>query len=296
MVEEIIIENLVEISYNENRIFIDLTEQEGKLIKKKGEVINTGNLGYINPKKIAKYFSSKFDKVFGGSPNLEIRIDFEDSWYSRLAGEYCFIHGELTEPQKSDIILSGPILVSDIEQNKINSKYVVEDNSGRIIPITKERIESEIIKIEKKDITASHCFIKIERLSKLAGLDYSRKINQLKESTQRNVLKRYSSRGKLEGVLERLESSTEIGCSSLFDEMSGDLQVINEFLKYLPEITLPQDLKERTINFLNNYAEAYEGHIDEAEEEVKEANEEMKTFKKGQQKVRELAVWLRNKK
>jgi len=296
MVEEIIIENLVEISYNENRIFIDLTEQEGKLIKKERDFITTGNLGYIDPSKIKRYYSSKFDKIYPGSPNLEVRIDFEDSWHSRLAGKYYFIHGELIEPQKSDIILSGPILVSDIEQNKINSKYVVEDNSGRIIPITKERIESEIIKIEKEDIIASHYFTKIERLSKLAGLDYSRKINQLKEFTQRNILKRYSSKENLEGVLERLESSTEIGCSSLFDEMSWDLQVIDEFLKYLPEITLPQDLKERAINFLNNYAEAYEGHIDKAEEKVKEANEEMKAFKKGQQKIRELAVWLRNKK
>jgi len=292
----------VTIHYNENWILANLTEQEFLcLIRREDNLLRTGNLGYIDPLKIKRYFSSEFNKTFDGSPKLSVRIDFEDEWkVSHIAGRYYFIHGDLNKEKGYDIILSGPILISDVEENKINAKYVVEDNSGKIIPVTEDRVKKGIERLEGLEIINPWDFNKIEKLSKVAGVDYSEKINKLKESTQRKVLERYSSRENLESVLERFEGTTEYACSSLFldnDLYEGpDLEGLDEFLKFLPKIDLPSDIKERTIKFLNEYAQSFHPDIIEAEEKIKEDTERLKTLEGEQQYLERLSCMLRNQK
>ena len=101
---------------------------------------STGNLGYIDPKKISGYFVRELNRGFKGPPKLSVYIDFTDMRMGTLIGNYCFLH---EEDGTEYPFLGGPILEGD----DIDVQYISEDNSGHFIPITSERINKEIREI-----------------------------------------------------------------------------------------------------------------------------------------------------
>jgi len=299
MGKQAVVDNPVKISGVTNSwLLADLTEEERELLRRKESgVITTGNLGFFEPSKILKYFSHKFNQIFEGSPDLRIHIDFPSSVGGNLAGTYYFVHGDIKDNDKSDLILSGPILVSDLDGNRISPDYVIEDNSGRIIPITRERIEQEIRNCyEGIDGNHNYQITKPERLAKLVGLDYSAEIEQLRQYAEKKRIERYSSRENLEGVLGQLEEALGYGGGGFFDEMSELPETTSRFLEIVPKISLLDDLNQRAVQFLNEYAKLYDDQIQEAEEEFNQAHENLEGIKGEKQYILGLANQLRTKK
>lgn len=299
MDEQAVIDNPVKISgTNNNWVLADLTEEELSLLaRKESGIITTGNLGFFEPSKILRYFSSKFNQIFEGGPDLRIHIDFPSNVETNLAGTYYFVHGDFRDSDNSDLILCGPILVSDLDGNKIKPDYVAEDNSGRVIPITRERIEQEIRNCyDGIDNKRHYELTKPERLAKLVGLDYSAEIEELKQYAEQKRIERYSSRKNLEGVLGSLEGALRQGGGGFFDEMSELPETTSVFLEIVPEISLPDDLNQRAVQFLNEYAQLYDNPIQEAEGEFNRARENLERIRGEKQYILGLANQLRTKK
>lgn len=289
--------SLMDLSYK-SWITVELTDEEKKLIIPCGirrervfqGFFTTGNLGYIDPSKVKEFYDHKLKQRVLGSPDLKVRIEFEDLWESsNLAGSYNFMHRDI----KSDytLILSGPILVSDVLEKKINPKYVYKDNSGRIIPITRERIEMEIQNgIEQINRGYGESFNEVEKLAKVAGLDFLKEIEQAKQYNQIKDLEGYSQQENLDEVLIRLESWANADfCIDRDEEMGavfGEEETLKRFLKMVPKVNFPtQGLKERALKFLKGYSNTYcQGEIrtlrEELEEKTKEISEQIEYFEK----------------
>jgi hypothetical protein len=230
-------------------------------------IFNTGNLGYINPERVTRFMPYKKNRIISGSPDLSVKIDFEEDWRVGLAGTYYF-HAHL-EKDKSTPVLSGPIFPTDIAGNKIDPRFVVEDNSGKIIPLTEERIRRKIY--EGRKIVAKggiEYFNVVEKLAKVGGFDFSKQIEQARQLNDRAELSRYSSPENLVPVLNELDRFIP---TMQFDTKDEDLlnpsyEVLDEFLEMVGRVKFPnQMLKTRAVNILREYQKSISSQRDEQE-------------------------------
>ena len=277
------------VSDDYNWIEAELTEEEKNLLRPvehSSNFFSTGNLGYIDPSRVKKYFVAELEEEFSGSPNLRVKIDFVDEWEKQrgaLAGDYYFTH-----PKKEEgghIILFGPINKNDVLEEKIDPKYVIQDNSGKIIPITKERVEEELGHARSSIDNGYRGFTHLgdaERLAKIANLDYSKQIDELKKYDHKKLIERESSVKSLEKTLENLENWWGFG----FDPENPSAELYFEFRKIIDEIEFPNSkLRDRTVNFLHALYEQYDHYIDKSEEEIKEQKEVIESYERNKEKI-----------
>jgi len=265
-------------SFTNDWLTAELTPEESMkltMIRKEGVptgVYTTGNLGYIDPKKVRSYFCGECGKEYEGSPELRIYIEFGDERTGRhIIGNYIFLHYEET---KLHGILGGPVL----EEDAIDIKYIVEDNSGKFIPITRERIEKEIEKAHKRVDDGWKAFSEIreiEKLSKLAGFNFDKKIKELRKYDEDYEFKRYNQPENLKAMVENL-SETMSFASFDYLESTGKRDTIEEFLDRLPKLTIPTELKENLKFVINSYTDLYEEALEESKNELRETKESIK--------------------
>jgi hypothetical protein len=269
-------------------IIADLTEQERSLLTPSryiAEAFHTNNLGYIDPSKVKSYFCGELNQEFIGPPILNVYIEFEEDWEKdRIAGQYAFRH--TTANNKNNyLILFGYISKDDVLNKKINPAFVKEDNSGKIIPITKEIIQKEINNqlkaIDDPLVWSQGDFRKAERLVELTSIDLKKEIEEARKYGFSKYVEKYSSSKHLDEIFPDLEESAEfIG----HDEGGFYEDQFSEFIKLAAHIKFPADkYRQRAVKILNTLAASYESAAirvqKKLEEETKNRTLEINSIK-----------------
>ncbi len=235
-----------------------------------------GNLGYLDPSQVVEYFSSIENRVYPGSPQLRVYIDFEGDWQGNLAGRYFFMH-PLKEKHSimgtEDFILNGFVSDQDVIQKRVDPKYVKEDNSGRIIPVTIDRVEKAMQFQEKRirdpDSWPTYDFRDAEKLARIVGIDISGRVKALEaEAVEKHTVK-YSSPENLGKVLGELEEQLAGGfIVPIDDDDLGDYDGnLRDFLSNIGKVRFPEgEFKRRAVAVLRNVSEGYDKRVDTLQE------------------------------
>lgn len=291
-----------------------LTEQEFLLVNEIPDMpdfYTTGNLGYLAPEKIKRYFSSTLGKELQRAPELKVKIDFEEDWEKVLmgrAGEYSYIHRFTAQKGKPeiDLILHGPITKQDVLDKKIDSRHVKHDYSGRIIPITKEIIETEIRRelsmVNNPSFMHRGNFRKAEKLAKVAGIDFSHEIEQASQNASKKYYEKYSAPKYLNKVLKDLEESLELYHPYIAindeEQYAEDYwsERFSDFFEHALNIIFPsEEYRKRAVVILEILAHRYAESAISAEQRLKEHVEKRKDEIEGVRGHRLQIIDLKNK-
>jgi len=256
-------------------------------------------LGYIDPSRVQSYYDSKGKEIVKDSGSLQAKVIVGFKGERHSAGDF-YLCREITDSD-SRIIYSGWIRESDLVPGRINPSYVVEDNRGIIIPITRERILEEIKKgMDLVEKGYRENFQKPEKLAEVAGFDFKEEISNAKTHSEERYIQRYSSEENLKAVLDSLDEFGEYGYGLQFDgEMGEDPheETLGEFFDNLPRINFPNDsFRERTVDFLNHYEKEASEMLQHRQTELeKKIEEELGFFRSKRDRVKLLLNNLESK-
>ena len=158
-------------------------------------------LGYVSPEKVRRHYVAKERNIYTRHLVHSVSIDFADGKKGDTIGKYWYHHkpeGKSDSPVRSlgneplglflsgEAILSGPVFAGD----KIDSAFISEDNSGKYIPITKERILSLLQ--NAGETAGGHLnpgfwrkeLDKAEKLAKASGLDLSYDVSEARKRAE----------------------------------------------------------------------------------------------------------------
>jgi len=261
------------------------------------------SFGYVSPTQVGAYVPAEGEEKIVGVPKQSVRIKHPSRWVNSVAGEYYFYHEDASGEEQ--LIIGGTVLVEDIEEGKIDPRYVVQDLSGRVFPITREKINGVLIKAYESaegGIPGSNLIGDLELMAEASGLDCKAQIRELKGFMHERYLERYSAPDNLVTKIQNLESAC--GCSLILKDDSGELLnpylgEVWEFIGLLPEIEIPQDLRKRTQEALWNYMEMCDGAkrelMDELEEKKVKVGDDIEDIEAERLRVIGLANSLRDK-
>ncbi len=261
---------------------VELTPEEASKITRHSDGhYSTGNLGYFDPGKVRRYFVEELDRIFRGSPHPVIYIRAEDDWrYSRI-GTYELVHREGSE---SYGVIFSPVLKGD----QIDVQYVVDDESGKFVPVTREKVEGEIrdayVDIDQDRGVDFH---RIENLAKASGLDFADEIGKLERRFEEAEFNRYNAPEHLRKVIEELNGALRDRYVSLGHlSGSGTVETLDEFLGRLPTLTIPEDLKPVIPEIIGGYLRAYDNAIAVEQETISEKQEKIERLQAEKARIR----------
>lgn len=305
-------------SENSGMLRVRLTDEEISKLNlskrsRRGGVFNP-SIQYIDPSRVIGYFLS--DGTYKeGSPKLIVDINFREDWERIAAGSYLFTH-EFTEEEiarrkeagvlfpESESLLRGFVSEEDVLEKRIDPKYVEQDDSGVIIPITRKNL-AEDLKRQRKGVMGEHNlnpnFNRANRLAKILGLDVSKYEGMLKKKSHKKYLQNYSTLENLTSLLERFEDMPDLLVTPAYSRDDEDYEEspmageFREFTKNLEEIVLPNDeIRLRIANLLKAVERAYQGHRagERAELEAElERRTELIEAKIEQLRLNEYGIW-----
>ncbi len=237
---------------------------------------------YIHPSQVIEYFVD--NENFKDSLNQEVVINFKDKWRENnmlgAPGSYVFF---IQKDKKRKEILVGTISKEDILERRIESKYIKKDYSGIIIPITREVLESELN--EKKewiDNGGRENFRGVEKLAKIAEIDFSKELKEAREYDKKQYLKRYAKKEHLDNIFEMLRENFDL----FLNENCLYSDSIYEFSKLAHLIEYPsEEYKNQAIGYLDMISKTFskeakslknelEGIIKEKEKKIGELENE----------------------
>ena len=238
----------------ESWVLAELSPKEAGLIKPNDGrgTYNTGSIGYIDPKKVRRYFVGKEQREYEGAPKLKIHIRDREP----MLGEYGFYH----EADEGQCVLIGYILPSD----KPDPRYIILDDSGKFISITRERIEKEIRNARDvidggEDADMEIAFA--ERLAKNGGLDFAKELTELRKYNESSELTRYRSPENLKEVISELKEL--MGYTSFEHLADGAGEELDKFLERLPTLDMPPELKPAARQVITSYIGLYAARKEE---------------------------------
>ena len=245
----------------------------------------TGNLGYIDPQKVRRYFIPQVGREYDGPPELEVFIRLpSEQLGDHIIGNYCFIHKEEGEEHYP---LHGPILKGD----NVDIRYIVDDLSGKFIPITRERIERAVgnayATIDKGYSNAFYEIKVAEELAKVAGLSFSRELRKLRRYAKETDWRMYSQPDNLRKTIEDLTKAMEFAGFD-FLENTGKGELLREFLTRLPRLSIPPELREDVRFIIDSYSKLYEQSAEEVQEQIKKLREDARRDRREKKRLEKL--------
>ena len=223
--------------------------------------------GYIDPNNVRGYYLDG-EKTILGSPELKVWIGIKERWddgvYQRKAGYYEF---SVDEGDSEKIILYGDVGKKDVLEKRISVEYVVEDYSGIILPITRDKVVDNFNDARARYDDGSNVdFKQLEGLVRASGFDFDSELANLKVYGEQKAIERYSCVENLEKVLYRFEER-----GFYFEDGQIDDETYGKFIDMVGKINFPNDcLKDRAIKLLNKFSECYALHAYVKEKDLEE--------------------------
>ncbi|MBI2545485.1 MAG: hypothetical protein HYW22_02760 [Candidatus Aenigmarchaeota archaeon] len=270
---------------------VELTPEE---VSKLGPLDNTymigsyhvGHLGFFDPRKVKRYFVDRLGKTFTGSPTeAHVTILAENHWHGFI-GTYWMVHKEGSNEYG---VYMGPVYRDD----PIDVSYVRDDESGTIVPVTREKVEGEIAYAYRRiDEGFGADLRRIGNLVNASGLDFAAEVERLAKYDDDVSFKRYNAPEHLRELIPELVR--ELGDYATLEHIgeSGVGEKLDEFFGLLPKLTIPEDLVSDVDRIKANYLNAYDRAIEEKQDEIKEAEERIEGLRARKARHRQQLVYV----
>lgn len=230
--------------------------------------------GYVSPSKVISFKPSGATEEITGVP--ELKIYYGVSSLPHLSGGfYTYEHNGET------------VFHSYLPENvEVDSKFVVEDWTGKYIPLTKEKVDA-VLAEAAKDAQEGHWPYSIVEKAHIMGsnvgyaIDIDAKLKELGPAYERAEI--VSFQKNVRENIESLFSTCMLGGGIIItpDNLSKGPQgeAFIYILKFLPHVIVPSDLKEGLLAVLGRYKDvAYDEAIKETRQTIKDENASLKNL------------------